>query len=130
MKKLLAQISKFVIVGGLSFVLDFVVYLVLTRGFSMVEMVAQILAFSVSLIFNYFMSMRFVFVSKDTLKKHEEFGIFVTLSVMGAGLNWGLFYVMVYLFTIDDLWTKVVVAGVVMVFNFVTRKIFLEQKTA
>lgn len=130
MKKLFTQITKFVIVGGLSFVLDFVVYLLLTRGISMVEMLAQILAFSVSLVFNYFMSMRFVFVSKDTLKKHEEFGIFVTLSVLGAGLNWGLFYVMVYVFAIDDLWTKVVVAGVVMVFNFVTRKIFLEQKTA
>ena len=130
MKKLFTQITKFVIVGGLSFVLDFVVYLLLTRGISMVEMLAQILAFSVSLVFNYFMSMRFVFVSKDTLKKHEEFGILVTLSVLGAGLNWGLFYVMVYVFAIDDLWTKVVVAGVVMVFNFVTRKIFLEQKTA
>jgi hypothetical protein len=35
---------------------------------------------------------------------------------------------MFYQMGIDDLITKIVVAGVVMVFNFVTRKIFIEKK--
>ena len=128
MQKLFAQVVKFVIVGGLSFVIDFILYLGFTRGFGMVEMLAQVLAFSLSLIFNYVMSMRYVFVSKDELKKHHEFVIFVILSILGAGLNWALFYAMVYLLLINDLITKIVVAGVVMVFNFVTRKLFLEKR--
>jgi putative flippase GtrA len=72
--------------------------------------------------------MKYVFVSKDSLKKHHEFMIFVTLSVLGAGLNWLLFYLMVYVLSIHDLITKIVVAGIVMVFNFVTRKLFIEKK--
>jgi len=128
MSKLFKQIFKFVIVGGLSFVLDFILYYVFTRFLNIPEMMSQVMSFSISVIFNYLLSMKFVFVAKDTLKKHHEFMIFVTLSVLGAGLNWFLFYVMVYLMSINDLITKIIVAGVVMVFNFVTRKIFIEKK--
>lgn len=128
MKKLFLQIFKFVIVGGLSFVLDFILYYIFTRFLSINEMTSQVMSFSISLIFNYMMSMRYVFVSKDSLKKHHEFMIFVTLSVLGAGLNWLLFYLMVYVLSINDLITKIIVAGIVMVFNFVTRKLFIEKK--
>lgn len=128
MKKLITQIFKFVFVGGLSFVIDYVLYFIFTRYLGIVEMMATILSFSISLIFNYIMSMKFVFVGKDDMKKHHEFMIFVTLSVIGAGLNWSLFYLFVYVFHIYDLITKILVAGIVMVFNFITRKIFLEKK--
>ena len=128
MKKLFLQIFKFVIVGGLSFVLDFILYYIFTRFLFINEMTSQVMSFSISLVFNYMMSMRYVFVSKDSLKKHHEFMIFVTLSVLGAGLNWLLFYLMVYVLSINDLITKIIVAGIVMVFNFVTRKLFIEKK--
>ena len=128
MKKLFAQIFKFVIVGGLSFIIDMVLYFIFTRYFHIVEMIATIMSFSISLIFNYIMSMKYVFVGKDDMKKHHEFMIFVTFSVMGAGLNWALFYLMFYVLLIPDLITKILVAGIVMVFNFITRKIFLEKK--
>lgn len=128
MEKLFKQIFKFVIVGGLSFVLDFILYYIFTRFMHLPEMLSQVMSFSLSLIFNYILSMKFVFEAKDNLKKHHEFMIFATLSVMGAGLNWLLFYIMFYQMGIDDLITKIVVAGVVMVFNFVTRKIFIEKK--
>lgn len=128
MKKLLLQITKFVFVGGASFVLDFILYYVFTRYLFIPEMIAQMMSFTISLIFNYVLSMRFVFESKDDLKKHHEFMIFATLSVLGAGLNWVLFYLMVYVMSINDLITKIVVAGIVMVFNFITRKIFIEKK--
>lgn len=128
MKKLIAQLMKFVVVGGLSFVLDFIIYYVLTNYFSVYYLVAGLFSFSLSLIFNYLMSMKFVFKSKEDLKKTHEFAIFVTLSVMGLGLNLLSLYILVDMFKMNDLIAKVFVAGIVMIFNFVTRKIFLEQK--
>ena len=127
-KNLLAQIFKFVVVGGLSFVLDFIIYYVLTNFFSVYYIVAGFFSFTLSLIFNYLMSMKFVFRSKDSLKKTHEFAIFATLSVMGLGLNLLCLFIMVDYMGIYDLFAKVLTAGIVMVFNFVTRKIFLEQK--
>jgi len=128
MKKLIEQVMKFVIVGGLSFVLDFIIYYVLTNFFSVYYLIAGFFSFTLSLIFNYLMSMKFVFKSKEDLKKTHEFAIFATLSVMGLGLNLLSLFILVDLFKINDLIAKVFVAGIVMVFNFVTRKIFLEQK--
>jgi len=128
MKKLIEQVMKFVVVGGLSFVLDFIIYYVLTNFFSVYYLTAGFFSFTLSLIFNYLMSMKFVFKSKDDLKKTHEFIIFVSLSVMGLGLNLLCLYILVDLFKMNDLIAKVLVAGIVMVFNFVTRKIFLEQK--
>jgi putative flippase GtrA len=128
MKKLIAQLMKFVVVGGLSFVLDFIIYYVLTNFFSVYYLIAGFFSFSLSLIFNYLMSMKFVFKSKDDLKKTHEFAIFVILSVMGLGLNLLSLYILVDIFKMNDLIAKVFVAGIVMIFNFVTRKIFLEQK--
>ena len=128
MKKLFEQIFKFVIVGGLSFVLDFIIYYVLTKLFGVYYITAGFFSFTTSLIFNYLMSMKFVFRSKDSLKKTHEFAIFATLSVMGLGLNLLCLFIMVDYLGINDLIAKVLTAGIVMVFNFVTRKIFLEQK--
>lgn len=128
MKKLIEQVMKFVIVGGLSFVLDFIIYYVLTNFFSVYYLIAGFFSFTLSLIFNYLMSMKFVFKSKEDLKKTHEFAIFATLSVMGLGLNLLSLFILVDLFKMNDLIAKVFVAGIVMVFNFVTRKIFLEQK--
>lgn len=128
MKKLIAQLMKFVLVGGLSFVLDFIIYYILTNFFSFYYLVAGFFSFSLSVIFNYLMSMKYVFKSKDDLKKTHEFAIFVTLSVMGLGLNLLSLYLLVDIFSMNDLIAKVFVAGIVMIFNFVTRKIFLEQK--
>lgn len=128
MKKLIAQVMKFVVVGGLSFVLDFIIYFVLTNFLSVYYLIAGFFSFTLSLIFNYLMSMKFVFKSKDDLKKSHEFAIFATLSVLGLGLNLLSLFILVDLFKMNDLIAKVFVAGIVMVFNFVTRKIFLEQK--
>ena len=128
MKKLFEQIFKFVIVGGLSFILDFIIYYVLTKLFGVYYITAGFFSFTISLIFNYLMSMKFVFRSKDSLKKTHEFAIFATLSVMGLGLNLLCLFIMVDYMGIYDLFAKVLTAGIVMVFNFVTRKIFLEQK--
>ena len=128
MKKLIEQMFKFVVVGGLSFVLDFIIYYVLTNFFSVYYLVAGFFSFSLSLIFNYLMSMKFVFKSKDNLKKTHEFMIFVTLSVMGLGINLLSLFILVDQFKMNDLIAKVFVAGIVMVFNFITRKIFIEQK--
>lgn len=128
MKKLIAQVMKFVIVGGLSFVLDFIIYYVLKNYFSVYYLIAGFFSFTLSLIFNYLMSMKFVFKSKDDLKKTHEFIIFVTLSVMGLGLNLLCLFILVDIYKMNDLIAKILVAGIVMFFNFVTRKIFLEQK--
>lgn len=146
-KKLVVQLLKFGVVGGLSFVIDFVITLIVSavlRNFEIsVETAATIggfFGFCISLIFNYFMSMKFVFERKDDMDRKKEFLIFTLLSAVGLGLNELILYFGVVICdrTLPDLvankptlvtaGVKIIATAIVMVYNFISRKMTLEKK--
>ena len=94
--------------------------------FGVPYLISTTISFVVSVIFNYFASMRFVFKRKDDMSRRREFIIFVVLSVCGLAINDVLMWLMVDSLFIDYRLSKIVVTVVVAVWNFVTRKIFLE----
>lgn len=126
MKKLIAQFMKFGIVGVIAFVIDYGAMIFLTEVFGVPYLISTTISFVVSVIFNYFASMRFVFKRKDDMSRRREFIIFIVLSVCGLGINDLLMWLMVDSLYIDYRLSKIVVTVVVAVWNFVTRKIFLE----
>lgn len=89
-------------------------------------MVSSLISFSVSVIFNYIASVLWVFDVDKEKSKVRNFIYFIGLSIVGLGINelimWGgvdklhIYYMLVKLFA----------TAVVMVFNFITRKMFLE----
>lgn len=146
-KKLIVQLLKFGIVGGLSFVIDFIITMIVSAilrkiGMS-VENAATIggfFGFCISLIFNYFMSMKFVFERKDGMDRRKEFLIFAILSAIGLGLNELILYYGVVICnktipnmvetkpTLVTAGVKIVATAIVMVYNFISRKMTLEKK--
>lgn len=128
MKKLLAQFAKFGVVGVIAFVIDYGLMIFLTEVFGVPYLISTTVSFIVSVIFNYFASMRFVFKRKDDMSRRREFIIFVVLSVIGLIINDIFMWLMVDFLLIDYRISKIVVTFIVAVWNFVTRKIFLEAK--
>lgn len=159
--KLFKQIIRFSAVGGISFIVDFIITNVaarLIRGIGIdatkAALIGALLGFLISVVVNYLLSMRFVFARKDDMNRAKEFTIFVVLSIIGLGLNeliilgcmtlvndvyWFHTFtnwcttIVNYLFnmTFEGVATagsKIIATAFVMVFNFVTRKIFLEKK--
>ena len=98
--------------------------------------------FTISVIINYILSMKFVFERKEDLSRRKEFVIFLILSLIGLGLNEvillacrAVYEASVVLMNIfgDTYWfavSKIVATAIVMVYNFISRKIFLEKKSA
>ena len=72
--------------------------------------------------------MKYVFVGRDDISKEKEFIIFVILSVIGLGINQLVMWLMVDKLGMFYAIVKLFATAVVMVWNFVTRKIFLEKK--
>lgn len=128
MKKLIAQFMKFGIVGVIAFVIDYGFMVLLTEVFGVPYLISTTVSFIISVIFNYFASMRFVFKRKDGMSRRREFIIFVVLSVIGLVINDVFMWLMVDFLFIDYRISKIVVTFIVAVWNFVTRKIFLEAK--
>ena len=120
MKKLIAQLMKFGVVGVIAFIIDYGLLALLTEAFGVNYLVSATISFTVSVVFNYVASMRYVFT------RRREFIIFVVLSVIGLGINNACMWAGVELLSVHYLITKIFATAVVMVWNFVTRKIFLD----
>lgn len=150
MKNLFAQIMKFGVVGVICFGIDYVIGLsvmkiIVKLGgdplFKLASMAGSALGFTVSVIINYILSFRFVFERKEDLDRKREFVVFVVLSVIGLGLNQLIIWICVgpvygnvaflqKVLNYDLAYTgaKVIATAIVMVYNFITRKVFLEKK--
>ncbi len=127
-RKLFTQLMKFGIVGVIAFFIDYGVMVLLTEVFSVHYLLSALISFTLSVIFNYLASMRFVFKGRQDLSKAKEFMIFIILSVVGLGINELFMWIMVDRMHIFYMISKIFVTAIVMVWNFVTRKIFLEEK--
>ncbi|MCI9380640.1 MAG: GtrA family protein [Dorea sp.] len=127
MKKLIEQIMKFGVVGFICFGIDYGLMILLTEAAGISYLVSSGLSFSISVIVNYTLSLKFVFETNQENNKIVEFLVFIILSVIGLGINQVLMWVCVDKFHIFYMISKVGVTGVVMVYNFVTRKLILEK---
>lgn len=141
MNKLIEQILKFVTVGGISFLVDFAVYTVMCNVLQIHYIIAGIFGFTISVVVNYILSMRYVFIPKEDRRKDKEFVLFVVLSLIGMFLNSVLLFLCIDVIYMNFGWlkqllpiewmniaAKVFATVIVMVYNFITRKIFLEKK--
>lgn len=129
MGRLVQQFMKFGAVGIIAFVIDYGLMVLLTELAGIDYLISATISFTVSVVFNYLASMRYVFTHKEGLSRRREFTIFVVLSVIGLGLNDLLMWVGTGLWGISYLIVKIGATAIVMVYNFVTRKIFLDGDT-
>lgn len=126
MNTLLAQLAKFGIVGVLATVIDFGVMNLLHYGLHFDLLVSNTCGFIVSLIFNYLASMKYVFSHRAGMSRRREFIIFVVLSVIGLLLNDGIVVTLNSLLGLEANIAKICATALVMVYNFVTRKVLLD----
>lgn len=123
--KLINQILKFGIVGGIAFVIDYSILYILTEFGGIDSLISAAIAFTISVIFNYMASIKWVFdVNKKQTKK--DVIIFFGLSIIGLGINELIIYIGNNI-NIHYMISKLASTFIVMIYNFITRKIFIEK---
>ena len=122
-KKLFSQIIKFGFVGGTAFVIDAGLLFLLTEFCGIHYLISGMISFTASVIYNYILSVKWVFANKT-----QEFIVFIVLSVIGLGINQLFMWLFVDMMHIYYMLSKIIATVIVMVYNFITRKIFLEKK--
>ena len=127
MRKLIAQMIKFGFVGALCFFIDYGIMIFLTEIFQVPYLVSSGISFSVSVVVNYVLSIKFVFDANKDANKVKEFLVFLILSIIGLGINQLVMWIGVDFIHIDYKITKLGATGIVMVYNFITRKLFIEK---
>lgn len=106
--------------------IDFGVLWLLVEIAGMNYLLSNCLSFTASVIYNYILSTRWVFDAKENKNKGKEIFVFVLLSVIGLGINQAIMWLCVENVEIDYTISKIVATVIVMIYNFITRKQFLE----
>lgn len=141
-RHLIAQITKFGIVGVIAAVIDFGILNALVKFAHMNNVAAGTISFLIALAFNYILSMKMVFRHRDDMAQWMEIVIFAISAAIGLAMN----DVIIWLATVDlpsnavytmhgtyVLYTnigKVVATVVVAIWNFIIRKVFLDAPSS
>lgn len=118
---------RFGIVGAVCFVVDFVVLYVLKEFAGFHVLLAAAISFTVSVILNYVLSIYFVFDVDKKKNPRRNFILFIIFSVIGLALTELLMKIGIDFLSINYMLVKVAATVIVMVYNFVTRKLFIER---
>ena len=104
-------------------------------------LISKFLGFVVSAIVNYLLSIKFVFTNKKEMDKKKEFTVFLILSAFGLLINEAVMYACFdgaykHIALLQEMISEsnmvslsaIVATGVTMIYNFISRKLFLERK--
>ena len=133
MKPLLFEFMRYLLVGGSAFLVDFGVLIlfreyVLPKTFVYSLYLATAIGFIAGLIFNYIFSLLFVFKAARGSKVGRSvsaFLIFALIGLIGLGLTELGMYAGTELLSINYMLVKIVVTGIVLMWNYIGRKIFI-----
>ncbi len=121
----MAQLFRYVIVGGIAFVVDYGLLFVLTEYLHFHYLVSATISFIAGLIVNYAISTSWIFRHSKLENKWMEFLIYSLIGVVGLLVNNGMLYLLTDYLHIHYMFSKLITAAVVMVWNFVGRKVIL-----
>ncbi len=125
--KLFNQIFRFLIVGGTAFIIDYIILIICRELIGLSVLLSAAVGFSVSVIFNYLLSVKWVFDVNKEKSQSRNFILFIIFSVIGLIITEIIMHVGSNVLEFNYLLVKIFATAIVMVFNFITRKMFLEK---
>ena len=129
--KLGQQIMKFGAVGFLCFFIEYISLILFRELLGWPVLAANTMAFTISAVVNYILSIAFVFDADKKANKGVQFAVFFLLAVGGLILN--NIIMKIGTTVLDPFWSRSYIivkpfaTGIVMVYNFITRKLFIEK---
>ena len=126
-KELFLQIFKFGIVGSIAFIIDYLTLIISKEIFNFSILLSTALGFCISVIVNYLLSVNWVFNTNKKKSKKKTFLIFIIFSIIGLELTELIMWFGAIKLSFNYLIVKIIATIMVMIFNFITRKIFLEK---
>ena len=127
------EFMRYLLVGGTAFLVDYAIFF-LTKTFvfnvygDAGVYIATALGFTAGLIYNYILSVAYVFESAKEQHKGRTAGAFVlfaVIGIIGLLLSEGGMYLFYGLASVNFMIAKVLVAGIVLIWNYTARKLLI-----
>lgn len=132
LSRLFRQFLAYIIVGGIAFACDFAILYGLTEFLRFHYLISASAGFLAGLVTNYLLCISFIFDYRALSNTAHEFLLFFAIGVVGLALNNLLLYALTDGAGLHYLNSKLVAAGIVLIFNFVSRRhlLFSESSSA
>lgn len=125
MQKNLIQFFKYILIGGSAFLIDYSLLWILTEKFNFFYLISSAISFICGLIFNYILSIKWIFDKRKLRNKKLEFIFFSVIGIAGLAIN----QISIWFFTeklnIFYMYSKLFSSTIVLLWNFGVRKFFL-----
>lgn len=130
MKELLLkykEILLYLIFGGLTTLVNILVYALCTKILSINWAVSNVIAWILSVLFAYVTNRKYVFESKSE-NIFKEMSSFFGFRLLSFVLDMGFMYLFVDMIQMNDMIAKVIVQVIVIVLNYIFSKLFIFKK--
>lgn len=127
------EVINYLIFGGLTTIVSFLTYYIVAKIFGIEEVTSNIFSWFCAVLFAYITNKIFVFNSKTNTVKEtfkELVSFFLARIVSGMLCDVGTFAIMVKVFHINDIFSKIVTQVMVIVLNYIFSKLIVFKKKA
>lgn len=124
------EIINYIIFGALTTLVNFFVYFICIDMFSIHYLIANIIAWILSVIFAYISNRLFVFekVNFSIKSIFREITLFFGARLLSGLIETGALFIMVSLLAISDKISKLLVAVIVVILNYIFSKLIVFKK--
>lgn len=119
------KVVRYFFVGGVASVVDLSLFYILACKLEYHYLLAGAAAFTAAAVVNYFLSIRYVFISGSRFRGNREFAWVYVVSVIGLLLNQIILYIGVGALHQDMMLSKIAAIGLVFGWNYLARKHFV-----
>jgi putative flippase GtrA len=105
------KIFRYAAVGGAAALIDFLIFAVFAKILGFNYLLVGAVGFIIATTVNYFLSIRFVFISGVRFNFHKEISLVFLISLVGLGLNQLVLYLGIGILAWEMLFVKVCATG-------------------
>lgn len=111
--------------GGTAAVVDIGLFFIFAKLLTFNYLLVGFFTFIIATFVNYYLSIRFVFISEKKFKKSQEIILIYLVSASSLSLNLFLLYLFHEKLFIDVGISKILVTGLLFFYNYLIRKLYI-----
>ena len=119
------HIARYFVVGGVCAIVDLGIFFVFAKLANLPYLRVAAAGFLIATLLNYFLSVRFVFVSGARFRRRWEVALVFAVSAVGLGLNQLILAICVEQLGVELVLSKIVATGFVFFWNYFARRVLV-----
>ncbi len=124
-QRIQVQFFRSIFVGAFASIIDILCFAILAELLNVYYLFANLFAFLIGLIINYFLSVTWVFTANSSPKRSKQFFQFFLVAIVGLVINQLILWICVDFFYVNMLFSKILATLIAFIWNFTARRYFI-----